>query len=67
MRVYDEMNVGLLRPDGERHEYPWEYPLGKAARAYRMIIRDPVDVGTELRHSLLSVRAYGQVARPLSA
>ena len=26
-RVYDEMNIGLLHPDGARHEYPQEYPL----------------------------------------
>ena len=31
-REYDEMNIGLLHPDGARHEYPRDYPLGKAAR-----------------------------------
>ena len=51
-RVYEEMNIGLLHPDGARHEYPQEYPLGKAARAYRMILRDPVVSVTQLEGSL---------------
>jgi hypothetical protein len=41
-KVYREANIGLLHLDGAAHEYPEEYPLGAAARAYKLVLRDPV-------------------------
>jgi len=41
-KVYEGYNIGLLHPEGAGHDYPDEFPLGVAAKAYKMVLRDPV-------------------------
>ena len=41
-KVYPGVSIGVLHPDGAKHAYPEEVPLGAAARAYRLVVREPV-------------------------
>jgi len=57
-KVYREANIGLLHPDGADHEYPEHYPLGVAASAYKLVLKDPV-VPLHMLEGGLAVSALG--------
>jgi len=56
-KVWEGLNIGLLHPEGAGHEYPIEFPLGVAAKAYKLVLRDPVVPLCKLEGMLTPVTA----------